>query len=110
LFTAVSGSHVVAALDSRDLKHGGRDLVESLSPYAGATVEPDKAVVSLVGENLISDPSAVNRALRALEETNIGVILHGSSPRSMSFTVEQAEVESVIARLHEVFFSEVDPF
>ena len=109
LFTAVSGSHVVSALDSRDLKHGGRDLVESLSPYASASVEPDKAVVSLVGEELGSDPSAVNRALKALDETNIGVILHGSSPRSMSFTVEQAEVESVIARLHEVFFREVDP-
>ncbi len=109
LFTAVSGSHVVVALDSRDLKHGGRDLVESLSPYASATVEPDKAVVSLVGEDLGSDPSAVSLALEAMEKTNVDVILHGSSPISMSFTVEQTEVESVIARLHEVFFREVDP-
>ena len=100
---------MVAALDSRDPKHGGRDLVESISPYASASVEPDKAVVSLVGEELGSDPSAVNRALKALDETNIGVILHGSSPRSMSLTVEQSEVESGIARLHEVFFREIDP-
>jgi aspartate kinase len=109
LFTAASGSHVVVALDSRDLKHGGRDLVESISRYATATVEPDKAVVSLVGEELGGDRSAASRALKALQETNIDVILHGSSPRSISFTVEQAEVESVIARLHDVFFREIDP-
>ncbi|MFY9608333.1 MAG: aspartate kinase [Blastocatellia bacterium] len=109
LFTAMSGSHVVLALDSRDLKHGGRDLVESISRYASVSVEPDKAVVSLVGEELGSDHSAVSRALKALQETNIDVISHGSSLISMSFTVEQAEVESVIARLHDVFFREIDP-
>jgi aspartokinase len=97
------------ALDSRDLKHGGRDLVESISRYATATVEPDKAVVSLVGEELGTDRSAASRALKALQETNIDVILHGSTPRSMSFTVEQAQVENVIARLHEVFFRDIDP-
>jgi aspartate kinase len=109
LFTTVSGSHVVVALDSRELKHGGRDVVESISRYGSATVEPDKAIVSLVGEELGSDPSAVSRAFKAIEETKLEVILHGSSPIALSFAVKQAEVESVIGRLHEVFFRDVDP-
>jgi len=108
LFAAVSGSHVVVALDSRDLKHGGRDLVESISRYGSATVEPDKAIVSLVGEELRSDPSAVSRTFKAIDETKLGVILHGSSPITLSFAVDQDDVESVIARLHEVFFREID--
>jgi aspartate kinase len=109
LLLAVAGSHVVLALDSRDLKHGGRDLVESISAHGSATVEPDKAVVSLVGEDLRSDPSALSRALKAIEETTLATIVHGSSPITLSFAVEQDEVESVIARLHKVFFRELDP-
>ncbi|HWN98026.1 MAG TPA: aspartate kinase [Blastocatellia bacterium] len=109
LFTAVSSSHVVVALDSRELKHGGRDLIESIAPYGSATAEPDKAIVSLVGEELGSDPSAVSRAVKAMDDTKLSVILHGSSPISVSFVVDQSEVEGVIARLHEVFFSEADP-
>ena len=109
LFMMVAGSHVVVALDSRELKHGGRDVVESISPYGSATVEPGKALVSLVGEGLSRDPSAVSRAFKALEQTDLDVVLHGSSPITVSFAVEQSEVESVIGRLHEVFFREIDP-
>lgn len=109
LFTTVSGAHVVVALDSRELKHGGRDVVESISPYGSATVEPGKAIVSLVGEGLSRDPSAVNRAFKAVEQTDLDVVLHGSSPIALSFAVDQSDVEGVIARLHEVFFREIDP-
>jgi len=82
--------------------------VESISGHGSALVEHDKAVVSLVGEELRSDRSAVSRAFKAIEEITLGAILHGSSPITLSFAVEQDEVESVIARLHEVFFRELD--
>ncbi|HYV05440.1 MAG TPA: hypothetical protein VFB82_12680, partial [Blastocatellia bacterium] len=108
LFITVSGSYVVVALDSRDLKHGGRDLVESISGQGSASVEPEKAIVSLVGEELRSDRSAVARAFKAIEETKLTAIVHGSSPITLSFAVDQDEVESIIARLHEVFFRELD--
>jgi len=108
LFITVTGSHIVVALDSRDLKHGGRDLVESISGQGSASVEPEKAIVSLVGEELRSDRSAVARAFKAIEETKLTAIVHGSSPITLSFAVDQDEVESIIARLHEVFFRELD--
>jgi aspartokinase len=57
---------------------------------------------------LRSDPSAVSRTFKAIDETTLGVILHGSSPITLSFAVDQDDVESVIARLHEVFFREID--
>jgi aspartate kinase len=109
LFTASSGSHVVLALDSRELKHGGRDLVESISRYGSATIEANRAIISLVGEELTSDPSALSRAFKEIEETKLDVILHGSSPIAVSFAIAQEEVEEVIARLHKVFFRDLDP-
>jgi aspartokinase len=67
------------------------------------------AIVSLVGEQLRSDPKIVGRVFKAIDEIQLGVILHGSSPITMSFIVGERDVESVIASLHEVFFSYLDP-
>jgi aspartokinase len=39
----------------------------------------------------------------------VGLILHGSSPITMSFVVAEFEVEKVIAKLHNVFFDRLDP-
>jgi aspartate kinase len=84
-------------------------LIEDISKFASASVESNKAIVSLVGEELRSDPKLVGRVFKALDEIQIGVILHGSSPITMSFVVNAGDVESVIARLHEVFFTHLDP-
>jgi aspartate kinase len=110
LITAVSASSAALAVDSRELGDGReRDLMEDISGFATASLEPNKAIVSLVGEELRSDPKVAARVFKAIEETQLGLILHGSSPITMSFVVEEADVEKVIARLHEVFFSHLDP-
>jgi aspartate kinase len=109
LITSVSASNVVLAIDSRDLRHNGRDLIEAVSDYSSATAEPGRAIISLVGDGLRSDRRLVSRVFKAVEDTELGVILHGSSPITMSFVVEETEVESVIGRLHEVFFKQLDP-
>lgn len=109
LISSVSASNVVVAVDSRDLRHGGRDLIEAISDYGAAIAEPNRAIVSLVGDGLRSDPQLVSRVFKAIDEIELGVILQGSSPITMSFVVAEADVETVIARLHEEFFRQLDP-
>ena len=87
LITSVSASNVVFAIDSRDLRHGGRDLIEAISGYGTAIAQPNQAIVSLVGEGLRSDPRLVSRVFKAIDEIELGAILQGSSPITMSFVV-----------------------
>jgi aspartate kinase len=109
LITSVSASNVVLALDSRELRHGGRDLIEAVSEFGTAEAEGGRAIVSIVGDGVRTEPSIVSRAFKAIDDTEIGLILHGSSPITMSFVVAEREVEKVIAKLHEVFFDRLDP-
>jgi len=109
LITAVSASTAVVALDARDLKHGGRDLIEAISDYGSAVAQPDRAIVSLVGEGLRSDSSILSRVFKAIETVAVEMISHGSSPLTMSFVIAQSDVEAVIERLHAVFFASLDP-
>jgi aspartate kinase len=110
LLIAVSASSVALAIDSRETgEHTERDLIEEISLFATASREPGKAIVSLVGEELRSDTAVAGRVFKAIDEIQLGVILHGSSPISMNLVVDERDVESVIARLHEVFFAQPDP-
>jgi len=109
LITSVSASNVVLAIDSRELRHGGRDLIESVSEFGTATAEAGRAIVSLVGEGVRSEPSLIGRVFSAISEIELGLILHGSSPLTVSFVVAETDVERVIAKLHEVFFARLDP-
>lgn len=109
LITSVSASNVVLALDSRELRHGGRDLMEAVSDFGTATAEPGRAIVSMVGEGVRGEPSLVGRVFNAIGEIEMGLILHGSSPITMSFVIAEQDVEKVIERLHGVFFEQLDP-
>ncbi len=110
LIIAVSASSVALAIDSRETgERTERDLIEEISLFATASRESGKAIVSLVGEELRSDTAVAGRVFKALDEIQLGVILHGSSPISMNLVVDERDVERAIARLHEVFFSEPDP-
>ena len=110
LIIAVSASSVALAIDSRETgEHTERDLIEEISLFATASREPGKAIVSLVGEELRSDTAVAGRVFKAIDEIQLSVILHGSSPISMNLVVDERDVESVIARLHEVFFAQPDP-
>ncbi|HST22617.1 MAG TPA: aspartate kinase [Blastocatellia bacterium] len=110
LIIAVSASSVALAIDSRETgEHAERDLIEEISLFATASREPGKAIVSLVGEELRSDTAVAGRVFKAIDEIQLGVILHGSSPISMNLVVDERDVESVIARLHDVFFAQPDP-
>ena len=109
LMISVSASTVVVALDSRDLKHGGRDLIEAISSLGSGDAQPDRAIVSLVGEGLRNDPAILSRVFKAIEDIGVEMIAHGSSPLTMSIVISQADVEAAVERLHAEFFGSLDP-
>jgi aspartate kinase len=110
LLTVVSASSVAIAVDSIAVASGREsDLIEDLSKLGRASAQAGKAIVSLVGEGLAEDSTFAGRAFKAIDETRLGAILHGSSPITLNLVVADEDVESVIARLHTVFFSDLDP-
>jgi aspartate kinase len=109
LLTAVSGLNTAFVINSKAMDEGTeRDLLADISKFTTATVEHDKAIVTLVGAGLASDATITSRVFKALEETRVNAILHGSSPIMMNLVIAAGDVENVIARLHEVFFNELD--
>ncbi|MEN3334715.1 MAG: aspartate kinase [Blastocatellia bacterium] len=110
LLVAVSAASVALAVDGTEVSEAReRDLLEEIVKFATVSRDRHCAIVSLVGEELRNDTSLASRVFKAIDETEIGVILHGSSPISMNLVVAEHEVESVIARLHAVFFDKLDP-
>jgi len=104
-----SGSHLVLAIDSRDLRHGGRDLIEAVSVQGKATAETNCAVVSVVGAGLRGDPAVVSQIFNAIKGIEVGLIVHGSSPLTISVVVAESDVEQTVSRLHGAFFEKLDP-
>jgi aspartate kinase len=109
LLMSSSGSHVVLAIDSRDLRHGGRDLIEAVSGHGQATAEAKCALVSVVGAGLGGDPAVVSQIFNAIQGIEVGLIVHGSSPLTMSVVVAESDVEQTVSRLHGAFFEKLDP-
>jgi aspartate kinase len=109
LITAAAASSAAVVIDSHALKEGDeRDLIEELSTLGDASLEGNKAIVTLVGEELRSAPSIGSRIFNAIDETGPALVLHGSSPIAINFIVGYNDVEAVIARLHKVFFNQLD--
>jgi len=109
LLMSSSGSHVVLAIDSRDLRHGGRDLIEAVSGHGTAAADANCAVVSVVGAGLRGEPAVVSQIFNAIKGIEVGLIVHGSSPLTMSVVVAESDVEQTVSRLHGAFFEKLDP-
>jgi aspartate kinase len=109
LVMAVSSSSVSLALEANSLNQSReRDLIEEISRFSSIEVKSRKALVTIVGEELSGNPSFAGRALKAINETALTGILHGSSPIALNIVVDESDVEEVITRLHEAFFAEMD--
>jgi aspartate kinase len=108
--TALSSSSVTLAVESHGLDDEKlRDLIQDLSSFASASVEENRALVTLVGEGLRRDPKLISRLLHAIDDFELGAVLHGLSPIMINCIIAERDVENVVARLHQVCFEKVDP-
>jgi bifunctional aspartokinase / homoserine dehydrogenase 1 len=89
----------VEALRSEFVQDVAHEKVEHI------TVEPNIAVVAVVGEKMHGTPGVAGRTFSALgrEGVNIIAIAQGSSECNISFVVEEQHMKAALAALHQEF-------
>ena len=84
-------------------------IAADLGKLADVKYEGRKAIVCLVGENIRNTPGIAAKVFGAVSDVNIQMISQGASEINISFVIDELDVPKVVSRLHQAFFSEVDP-
>ena len=84
-------------------------LAADLAKLADVKYEGRKAIVCLVGENLRDTPGVATRVFAELADVKTRMISQGASEINLTFVIEEDEVPEVVRRLHQTFFSDLDP-
>lgn len=84
-------------------------ICEELSEFSEVAMEPDQAIVCLVGENIRYTPGVAARVFGALKNLNIRMISQGASLLNLSAVVADKDLRHAVEALHTEFFSQVDP-
>jgi aspartate kinase len=80
------------------------DVVENLKHFAEVHIEPDMAIVCIVGENLRVDPTLFGRAVTALDRVPLRLVSQAASRRNITFVIRDADVPAAMRLLHDAFF------
>jgi aspartate kinase len=83
-------------------------IKRDLSGIGEVTIEREKAIVCVVGDNLKFTPGVAARLFQAIESTNVNMISQGASEINLTFVIDESDVDRVVRRLHDQFFSQVD--
>ena len=69
------------------------------------TVDPNIAIVAVVGENMRGTPGVAGRTFNSMgrESVNIIAIAQGSSESNISFVIEEKNVKTALLALHREF-------
>ncbi len=80
-----------------------------LEEFSEVSIEPEQAIVCLVGENIRHTSGVSFRVFRALDNVNVRMISQGASLLNLSFVVAEADLHRAVAALHAEFFHHLDP-
>jgi aspartate kinase len=80
-------------------------VVKDLQRIGTVDIEPDQAVVCVVGSGLRDTSGVAGKIFTAIADFNISLISHGASSVNMTFVVKEEAVKDVIKRLHDEFFT-----
>ncbi|MGH7491970.1 MAG: aspartate kinase [bacterium] len=105
IMSTAEASVAVALSASENLEF----LIADLGHFGEVRILPEKATISLVGENLRTARNVATMVFQQLHGMPIDLISQGASPINFSFALDEANVPEAIAKLHEVFFRELDP-
>jgi len=81
-------------------------IVRELRRLGTVEIEPNMAVVCVVGEGLRGTSGVAARIFSTVSDVNISLISHGASSVNMTFVVDESEVKTVIKKLHDEFFTD----
>jgi aspartate kinase len=79
-------------------------ITEDLKHIAAVKVEPDRAIVCIVGEGLRTTPGIAGRVFSTIKDINVLLISQGASNINLTFVVEEQHVAETVRRLHAAFF------
>jgi aspartate kinase len=79
-------------------------ITEDLKHIAAVKVEPDRAIVCIVGEGLRSTPGIAGRVFSTIRDINVLLISQGASNINLTFVVEEQHAAEAVRRLHAAFF------
>ncbi len=85
------------------------EIAADLQGLADVRWENHKALVCLVGENIRRQPDVASRVFAAVSDLDVRVVCQSASDRTISFLVEESNVEESVQRLHGLFFSSAEP-
>lgn len=101
----ISTSEVSLAL-TVDSTHALEQVVKDLERLGKVDVEPNHAVVCIVGEGLRASSGLASKVFSTIEDVNISLISHGASSVNLTFVVKEDQLADVVKRLHYAFFTE----
>jgi len=104
----VSTSEVSISL-SVDSSHELGPVVEELKKIATVKLDPQKALICMVGEDIRGHSGIAAQVFSAVKHVNVRMISQGASEINMSFMIDEKDVEEAVNSLHKVFFAEPDP-
>jgi aspartate kinase len=81
------------------------DIISNLRNFAEVNIEPDMAIVCVVGENLRSDATLFGRAVTSLERIPLRLVSQAASRRNITFVLRDPDVPQAMRRLHDAFFA-----
>jgi aspartokinase/homoserine dehydrogenase 1 len=98
----VSKPHAHATVDALR-KEFAQDLAHEVVDHI--TVDPNVAIVAVVGENMRGTPGVAGKTFNALgqEKVNLIAIAQGSSETNISFVVDDKSMQSALRVLHKEF-------
>ncbi|HXF42292.1 MAG TPA: lysine-sensitive aspartokinase 3 [Pyrinomonadaceae bacterium] len=99
----ISTSEVSVAMTIDNAQNLDR-VVEELKRLGEVVIEPDNAVVCVVGEGLRASKGLAAKIFSTISDINIALVSHGASEVNLTFVVRDDVVSEVIRRLHKEFF------
>ncbi len=81
------------------------DIVSNLRNFADVNIEPDMAIVCVVGENLRGETTLFGRAVTALGHIPLRLVSQAASRRNITFVLRDVDVEAAMNQLHEELFA-----
>jgi aspartate kinase len=102
LMSTSSTSASFAVRDAADLEAISRELRR----VGEVTLERNKAMVLVVGDNLKRKPWVTARLLMALDDVGVSLVSQGATEISLVCVIDEREAERAVRLLHDHFFDE----
>jgi aspartate kinase len=79
-------------------------IVDNLRNFAEVSLEPEMAIVCIVGETLRADASLFGRAVTVLNSIPLRLVSQAAGRRNITFVIRNADVPEAMSRLHDALF------